>query len=694
MLKKKLLHKILAIVGVTLVVGLSALGGLALWLQYQATMDLQEKNSRIMARVIVRDVAEFMMKDDAKAVVALVEDAKKRNFGFNLKVYDAKGVDADGKGTANPEVVQVLADGKEREESFTEQGHHLLKMVVPLPNEERCKQCHDDGAKFRGAVVLTSSLEEGYRSALKMILLLACGGGFFFCVTLFTLYLFFKRTVIRDVSEFSRKLSDIAVGEGDLTKGIDVTSDDEIGELAGHINTLMTKLRDIISVLYVLAEQVAVSLCEVSNRTGKTMASAAEQKEQSQSVAVAADEMASTLNMVAGNTHDAAEFSCQVDAAASEGVNVVATTCASMSMIKENVTVTLGTIQRLATSSARIGDIVDLIEDIADQTNLLALNAAIEAARAGEHGRGFAVVADEVRTLSEKTAASTKEIAAIVGTIQKESGEAFRSIEEERRRVEEGVDKALAARQCLEKIVGLAGQTASLMNQIASATEEQSATTNEISDMIHHISSSASDVHQEMAVNGEAFTSLTSVAEQIYATVGKFSVGNRHDEVKSLAVELRSRMVAAVEQAVAQKRITLADLFDRTYRPIANSHPQKYTTAFDAFFDSVISPIQEDIVGRDGEVFFAICVDDNGYCPCHNLRYSKALTGNAEYDKNNNRTKRRFDDKTGGKAARNTDPFLLQTYMRDTGEVMNDLSTPIIIDNRHWGAVRIGYQAK
>jgi len=299
-----------------------------------------------------------------------------------------------------------------------------------------------------------------------------------------------------------------------------------------------------------------------------------------------------------------------------------------------------------------------------------------------------------VKLLSEKTATSTKEIAKIITSIQVESREAAKSIAEEQERVEEGVGKSAAARDCLERILGLASETAGLINQIASATEEQSATTNEISDKIHHVANSAQVVHQDMLASDQSFAVLTGVAEQIFSTVGKFSVGNRHDTMKTLARELRDRAVAALEKGIAEQRISAADLYDRNYRPIPNTSPQKYNTAFDKYFDQVIEPIQEEILSRQGTVFFAICVDDHGYVANHNLRYTKPLTGDPELDKVNNRTKRIFNDKTGLKAAQNTEPFLMQTYMRDTGEIMNDLSTPIYLNNRHWGAVRIGYKAE
>ena len=694
MFKNKLMHKILAIIGLNLFIGITVVGGLALWLQYQASMDLQEKNSRTMSTVIINEVSEFMMKDDSKAVLNLAKVAKEQNFGFDLKIYNKEGKDGAGGGEANPEVVQVLATGKPLETRAKENGIHTLRAVVPFVNEERCKQCHDAGDKYLGALVLSSSMEEGYRNALKMMALLVTSGVAFFAIMMLCMYLFFKKSIVKDLLFFSEKLKDIAEGEGDLTKEIPVRSQDEIGELAGHINHLVMKLRETVTVLYQLAENISISLCQVSSRTTKTVVSAADQKERSQSVAVAAEQMAATLNVVAGNTHQAAGYSVQVDQAASEGMAVVDGACDSIALVRENVIKTLGTVQRLESSSAQIGDIINLIEDIADQTKLLALNAAIEAARAGEHGRGFAVVADEGKMLSEKTATSTKQIANIITNIQCESREAARSIGEEQERVEDGVAKSSAARECLERILGLAGETAQLINQIASATEEQSATTNEISDKIHTVSDSASSVHHDMIESDKAFTILTGVAEQIFSTVGKFSVGNRHDNMKSVSRELRDGFVAAVEKGIAENKISSADLFDRNYRPIPNTSPQKYSTAFDKYFDQYISPLQEQILAREGAIFFAICVDDHGYVPCHNLRYSKPLTGDPEVDKVNNRTKRIFNDKTGLKAAQNADPFLLQTYMRDTGEIMNDISTPIYLNNRHWGAVRIGYKAE
>jgi methyl-accepting chemotaxis protein len=293
-------------------------------------------------------------------------------------------------------------------------------------------------------------------------------------------------------------MKEIARGEGDLTREVTISSADEIGQAETEINHLITALREMIAKLYIQAEHIAVSVSRVSQGTTGTVSASVGQKEQALSVAVATEEMVATLNDVAGNTQRAAILSSQVDSPASEGSAMVEETCKCINLINENLAATLRTVERLETSSNEIGEIISLIEDIADQTNLLALNASIEAARAGEHNRGFAVVAHEIKKLSAKTAVSTKQIAAIIRNVQNESREAAISINGEKERVEESVEKSLAAKKCLERILMSASESADLINQIASATEQQSCTTNEISSNIHRVSDTATTVHAQM----------------------------------------------------------------------------------------------------------------------------------------------------------------------------------------------------
>jgi len=693
LMKNKLIYRVLGIIAVTMMVGFAAMGVITIWIEYRATMDLQTHNSRNLSAIVTKHINDAMMRGETREIDEYIKELKGKGFVRDLKVFNADGKEAAASSAeANQFVVKALAAGTILEQVTSTQGMHTLVAAIPLPNEERCKKCHDAGPKFLGSLLLDTSLEEGYVSARNLTILLSVAGFFFFFAILASMYFFFKRTVVKDIVECARMVGVLSQGQGDLTAQMPVRTSDEIGQLAQGINDLTGKLRGIVSDLYGQAEHVAVAVCTIKKENSGAVEAASQQKEQSMSVAVAAEEMSATLNDVAANTQNAARLSSQVDGAAGTGMAAVGETFDCMETISGSVEETLGTVERLTVSTGKIGEIITLIEDVADQTNLLALNAAIEAARAGEAGRGFAVVADEVKSLSAKTASSTKEIATIIRSIQEESRAAMSSMTVEKERVGEGVQKAVAARESLTNIMQLAGEATDMINQIACATEEQSATTEEISDKIHQVSDAASVVYAKMEANDTTFQGLAEVAEKIFTTVGKFSVGNYHDEMKRNAVDLRDRVTAALEDALATGKVTSNDLFDRSYKPVPNTSPQKFTTNFDRLFDQLVSPLQEQVLEKNNKMAFAICVDDHGYVASHNLRYSKPLTGNPETDKMHNRTKRIFDDRTGIRAAHNREQFLLQTYMRDTGEIMNDISTPILIGNRHWGAVRVGYQ--
>jgi methyl-accepting chemotaxis protein len=690
MFKSKLTRKVLFIIGTTLFVGFAGLGILSIYLEYSSTIDLQKKNARQLVSTVTHDILSQMMRGDMKEFGKSVEEIKTKGGIEGISVFNADGKEF-GSGTVSEDMRSALSKGKTVEVAEKKDGHRVLSLAVPLVNEERCRSCHKGDSKFLGGVILTTSMEEGFKSALKLTLIMSAVGAFFFFAMLSALYLFFSRTVVFQISELYKQLGDLAGSEGDLTKVLHIRSDDEIGRLGAEVNLLTAKIRTTISLLYQQTCLIGSSVCELAAGTDKTLQMTQNQKDQAMAVAVASEEMAMTLNEVAGNTHRAATLSTEVDDAARSGMVVVQETRDCMHQISESVSGTLETIQHLEQASSKIGEMVVLIEDIADQTNLLALNASIEAARAGDAGKGFAVVASEVKGLAEKTTHSTREIKRVVASIQQESRKAADMITQENVLVQTGLAKAEQARQQLESIQCHAAESRSMIVQIATASEEQSATTQEITEKIHDVSEAASVTFSTMKITAEAFGQFSDVVEQIYSTVGKFSVGNYHDTVKGYIHEMEREALTAIESALKDRSLTIEALFDRSYVPIANTEPQKFTTKFDSFFDRIISPIQERIIASDSKVLFAICVDNNGYCPCHNLRYTKPLTGNPEQDKNNNRTKRIFNDRTGIRCARNADGFLLQTYRRDTGEILNDMSLPLVINGRHWGGIRIGY---
>ena len=693
MFNVRLTAKVLIAIAVTLSIGFACLGGLSLYLSYNSMLDLQRTATRQAAAAVVHDLIELKMKGDFEAFNGYVDEVVKRGGALKIQLFHADGKPYGG-GEESQLLKQAVESGAQKEQNVTVDGTSALVLATPLVNEARCNACHEAGPKYLGGLQLTTSLEAGVAKAKKLALILTGVGVFFFFVIIGVLYLLISRLVVRPIKVLSVQVAEIAKGEGDLTRLIPIKSHDEIGLLGEEVNHLTQKIREIIASLYQQACLIGSSVCELAAGTERMVSASETQKEGAAAVAVAAEEMAQTIHGVADNTHRAADLSGQVDSAANDGMAVVQQTCDCMRSIADSVQETLQGIRQLEGSSNQIGDMLNLIEDIADQTNLLALNAAIEAARAGEAGRGFAVVADEVRALAEKTTKSTREIERIVASIQQESQRAVGLINRESQLVQTGLTQAEDARSRLEAIRQHAHESKEMIDQIAVASEEQSATTGEIAGKIHHVSEISSETNAMMQKSAEAFGQFSEVVEQIYGTVGKFSVGNYHDQIKAYVKELHDGVQQVIAEALQRGTISEGDLFDRAYKPYPQkTDPPKFTTRFDSFFDRAVSPLQEAIVNRDSNVMYAICFDDKAYVPTHNQRYSKPLTGNPELDRSNNRTKRIFSDHTGSRCAANLDGILLQTYRRDTGEILNDISLPIYINGRHWGGIRIGYKA-
>ncbi|HTP64942.1 MAG TPA: methyl-accepting chemotaxis protein [Geobacteraceae bacterium] len=314
------------------------------------------------------------------------------------------------------------------------------------------------------------------------------------------------------------------IADGDLSQQVAIRANDEIGDLGEGMNRMQTSLGAMImsiaerasqvessaNILNVVSEQIATSSEEVAAQTG--------------TIATASEEMAATSSGIAQNCNMAAESSRQGSELATGGAAVVQETVAGMNRITERVKETAATLEKLGSRSDQIGEIVGTIEDIADQTNLLALNAAIEAARAGEQGRGFAVVADEVRALAERTTKATKEIAQMIRSIQSETRSAITSMEDGVNEVERGTQDAAKSGTALDDILNQINDVSMEINQIATAAEQQTATTMEITNNIQQITEvvqmSASCSHEAASAAKE----LLVHAEEQQRLVGKFKV--------------------------------------------------------------------------------------------------------------------------------------------------------------------------
>lgn len=328
-----------------------------------------------------------------------------------------------------------------------------------------------------------------------------------------------KGKVITPMVYLNDAMTDIE-STNDLTVKIDVKSEDESGQMATAFNRMIDKFHGIIKDIHSSIEHLASSSEELSASAVQIAGGTQSQSTKASQVSTASTEMSATIIEVAKNVSGAADAAKEASTVAVKGGEIVSRTIDSMDGIARSAKESSRIISTLGNRSQEIGNIVNVIDDIADQTNLLALNAAIEAARAGEQGRGFAVVADEVRKLAEKTMKATREIGDMIKAMQDETGKAIDSMECEVHAVEEGVKLAKDAGNSLKEIVAKVDVVTSMVHQITTATEQQSAATEQISgdiesvaDVIRETSSSAQQIARASQEIAELATNLKSTVE-------------------------------------------------------------------------------------------------------------------------------------------------------------------------------------
>jgi methyl-accepting chemotaxis protein len=495
-------------------------------------------------------------------------------------------------------------------------------------------------------------------------------------------FIVFQWYVIKPINRYLLMLSENNV-EGDGSVEPDLSLLDGIID---DLNALSGKTRGVSNT----CSQVAIAGAEVSYASDVLTNRLKEQLKKVEKLSETSSQVTQNIEAAAADSNHLSELSTLTSEASRQGQDAINSANQDMQRTDEQVKSVSDLITDLNDQISQIFNITHEINGIADQTNLLALNASIEAARAGEHGRGFAVVADEVRSLATRTSSSTSEISNMVQGINRGTAQLSKAMGQLVDVVSDTMGKTERVNVFLDNI---SSQAKKVDAQVLASKERaeqnrahQTIIASEFDSLALELNATQTDV-QEVS---EHSTLLSRRAENIYELLGENSLYGEHKLVLEKAQAAVADIEAVFEASVQDNTVSMDDLFDRNYVPIESTNPTKFSTRFDAFTDHVLPSIQEPLLSESC-ILFSAAVDNNGYLPTHNNCYAQPLTGDYEKDLVNNRTKRVFDDPTGSRCGSHEKPFLIQTYKRDTGEIVHDLSIPIYVGGKRWGGFRVGY---
>ncbi len=467
-------------------------------------------------------------------------DAEKVGYQFRVPRVQARNK-ANEADPIERDMLQKMSSNKLEELWIVDKEKNVLRYMRPITLTQECMLCHGtekdypEGKGFdplgikmegwsvgeqRGAFEILADLKPMQSAIATTLIQTLMLGSVIILVLIVLIYMLVKKLAIVPVGNIREALHKIA--GGDLTTKLETKNTDDIGQTIAQMNAMTDSFNGMIKGVFISAKDVVASVEVLKNRSLKTTEGAKNQSMQASQIATAAEEMSQTITDIARNASVASETSAEAMETANKGKNVADGAVNTVNGVYTSTVELASMVDKLNNRVGEIGDIVTVIKDIADQTNLLALNAAIEAARAGEQGRGFAVVADEVRKLAERTIKATAEISEKISAVQIESEQTTKSMEDASGQVTKATDYIREVGDALNHIVEAVERVRDQITQIATAVDEQSAASEEVARNIEKTSAIAQEMENMSEDVMQEVNNLTKVAEQLKQSVSGF----------------------------------------------------------------------------------------------------------------------------------------------------------------------------